>query len=106
MDGMRYGWHQSTYIPLFKTHHNLEADLTGRGLQDSHIESRITASSGAVRRNFASVAGGIVGAIGGGLATACSLGIVPLYKSIRDWYRTATNKLYARSIPAYSTSQA
>ena len=101
-DGLKFGWHRSTYIPAFGLHHDLEADLTGRGLADSHIESRITASAGGVRRNFASFAGGVVGSMLGGLATLCTLGVLPLYKSVRDWYRTSAGIKYARSKPAIS----
>lgn len=82
-DGFRFGWHKGThlYMPLI---HDFEGDLTGRGIDDSHVESSIKGSSTAARRNFSSIAGTFVGGLVGAAASIATLGILPLYKSIRD----------------------
>jgi hypothetical protein len=101
LDGLRFGYHRGSYtLPLgrfsfspMELHHNYEASLTGRGYGNSHIDSRIRQSAAPMRRNFAAAAGNIVGQVGGALVSVLSLGIVPLYKTLRDWGRTAKGEL-------------
>jgi len=101
-DGFRYGWHRGSYLNLFNFHYDLESSLTGRGIDSSHIASKMTASAGAMRRNGAAIAGSVCGRVVGVAASVASLGIVPLYKSIRDWIRTAKQEYYPARRPAYA----
>ncbi len=82
-EGFYYGWNQSThfYMPLV---HDGEGMMTGRGLNNSRIDSSIKDSSIKMRRNLTSLAGSSFGSIIGAIVSVASLGIVPLYKSIRD----------------------
>lgn len=90
-DGFRFGWHAGTHFYMSALH-DLEGNLTGRGLENSHVESSIKGSSTAARRNFSQMAGNVVGGFVGALASIASLGILPLYKSIRDTINTLDGK--------------
>jgi|GEM_PF-5482857 len=87
--GIKYGYHQATHLPAMLRFHDLESGLTGRGFDTSHTETSIAGSGYSVRRNFRTLLGSLVGATWGALVSVATLGIVPLYKSIRDWGRSA-----------------
>lgn len=81
-EGFKFGYENSTsFLNFF---HELEANLTGRGFRSSHIKGPINSSSKEIRRNFSSMLGNILGKITGTTISYLSLGIVPIYKGIRD----------------------
>ncbi len=86
-DGFKYGWHSGTHLFIDDLHY-LETNYTGRSVNQSKLISSMKDSSKNTRRNFSSVAGTFVGGITGGMASLLTLGILPLYKSLRDTYRT------------------
>jgi hypothetical protein len=86
-DGFKYGWHSGTHL-FIDDFHAIETSLTGRGVNQSKLVSSMKDSSMAMRRNFSSVAGRVLGGITGGIASLLTLGILPLYKSIRDTVKT------------------
>lgn len=87
-DGFRYGYHESTHLSLMRLFHEIEEDLTGRGLDTSHVRSSIMGSANAMRRNFSAILGSFMGVATGLGVSILSLGIVPFYKSTRDALRT------------------
>jgi hypothetical protein len=86
-DGFKYGWHTGTHL-FVNDFHAIETSLTGRGVNQSRLVSSMKDSSMNMRRNFSSVAGRVVGGIVGGVASLLTLGILPLYKSLRDTVKT------------------
>lgn len=90
-DGFKFGWNSGTHL-FIDDLHALETNYSGRGINQSRLKSSMTESSKKVRRNFSSVAGTFVGGITGGVVSLLTLGILPLYKSIRDTYRTLKKK--------------
>jgi len=87
-DGFKYGWHVNTHSYL-RTLHQIEYGLTGRGINQSGINSSMKSSADKMRyRNFTGVAGRFVGGIFGLAASILSLGLIPIYKSVRDTVKT------------------
>jgi len=99
-DGFKYGWHLSThlYMPLI---HEFESEVTGRGLYNSYVESSIKGAATGMRRNFRALAGSFIGSLVGGFVDIASLGIVPMYKSIRDTIKTVKGERAESCRPAY-----
>jgi len=85
-NGFKLGYHETSHMSLFRGLFNLEKDLSGRNLGNSHIYSSMNDSAGKMRRNFTSLAGFAVGSVVGAAASFYSFGIVPLYKSMRDTF--------------------
>ena len=90
-DGFKYGWESGTHL-FMQDIHALESNYSGRSINKSRLTSSIKDSSKNARRNFASVAGNVVGGITGGVVSLLTLGILPLYKSIRDTYKSVKNR--------------
>ena len=90
-EGFKYGWHSGTHLFIDDLHY-LETNYTGRSINKSRMFSSMKESSKNARRNFSSVAGTVVGGITGGIASLLTLGILPLYKSIRDTVKTIKEK--------------
>ncbi|MFH1503120.1 MAG: hypothetical protein ABIE36_00480 [Candidatus Diapherotrites archaeon] len=86
-DGFRYGWHSGTHL-FIDDLHELETSFTGRSVNQSRLDSSMRESSKNMRRNFSSVAGRVLGGLTGGVVSLLTLGILPLYKSVRDTVRT------------------
>jgi hypothetical protein len=101
-DGFKFGYHQSTNFLQWP--HAIESFLTGRGLDNSHIQSTTMQSANRMRRNFKSTLGLFIGAIVGEIANIASFLIIPTYKTIRDLRRTINGKEYDLPSPAYSLS--
>ena len=99
-DGFKFGYHQSTNFLQWP--HTIESYLTGRGLDESHIQDTTMQSANRVRRNFTSILGNFAGAIVGGIANLASLFILPVYKSMRDLRKTITGEKYSIPSPAYA----
>lgn len=90
-EGFYSGWNSTTHLYM-NFAHDIEGGLTGRGLDNSKIESSIKDSYKPMRRNFKSLAGSLLGVITGAIVSVASLGLVPLYKSIRDTGNNITLK--------------
>jgi len=103
-DGFRYGWHKSTHFVLPYIH-QIEGNLTGRGFDNSVIESTIKGSSSSVRRNFESFAGQLFGSVVGSVASIASFFILPIYKSIRDVANTFEGKEADAYEPAFKITR-
>ena len=88
--GLSLGYHEYTHLSLFRRTHLLESGLSGRNLGESHLYSSIRESAKTMRRNFGAVAGYFTGAIIGGAISLLTLGLVPIYKSLRDTYYNVT----------------
>tara|TARA_Y100000310_G_C20431425_1_gene691646 strand:- start:46 stop:627 length:582 start_codon:yes stop_codon:yes gene_type:complete len=86
-DGFRFGYHQESAFPMAIVH-ELETSLTGRGMDQSHLDSCIRGSANAARRNFKSTMGNLTGIVAGLGLSVLTLGIVPIYKTIRDGIRS------------------
>ena len=99
-EGLRLGWHKTTYfgLPLL---HELEGEVSGRGFNESKIESYIKESSTATRRNFASIAGSIVGGALGAIASLGTLFILPVYKTIREVVNQSEGKRMGECEPSF-----
>jgi len=82
-EGFSYGWENGTHLYMPAVH-DVEGFFTGRGLNDSRVESSIKDDSVKVRRNGHSVLGTMLGIVTGTATSILTLGILPLYKSIRD----------------------
>lgn len=83
-DGFKFGYHTATYIPPIGLIHTVEESLTGRGMERSHLETGLKKNGKKMRRNFSSLAGATTGAILGIGLSAVTLGLLPLYKTVRD----------------------
>lgn len=81
-EGFKLGYEQ--YSSFLGIGHDVESYLSGRGQRNSHIKSPIQESAKKTKRNFASVGGNICGKITGLLLSGITLGIVPIYKTLRD----------------------
>ncbi len=90
--GFKLGYHEFTHLPVMLGLLGVERDLTGRGLGESHVENSISENSNTMRRNFGSLAGYVGGAVAGAVVTALTLGIVPAYKTIRDFFKNFKGK--------------
>ena len=84
-EGFNFGWEQ--YTNFFPIVQDIESGLTGRGYNNSHFDSQIQETSKKARRNGKSVLGNLVGCVVGFTASILSLGILPVYKSIKDGER-------------------
>ena len=83
-NGFRFGWHTRTSF-LAETLQPIEATLTGRGYDSSKIRgSMATHAANGARRNLRSMLGSFLGKITGDVANIVTLGILPVYKTIRD----------------------
>lgn len=83
--GFKSGWAAYTQGPLAYLH-QLENSLTGRGLRNSHINSAYRDAYQPMRRNLRASIGHVVGGVIGTLASIATLGILPIYKSVRDGF--------------------
>jgi len=86
-NGFKLGYHETSHLDLFRSLFVLEKDMSGRNLGNSHIYSSMNESAVKMRRNFSSVAGFVAGSLVGAAVSIYTLGIVPIYKSIRDTVR-------------------
>ncbi|HPD82013.1 MAG TPA: hypothetical protein PK357_02840 [Candidatus Pacearchaeota archaeon] len=86
-DGFNYGWHSGTHL-FIDNFHVFETALTGRSVNQSRLVSSMKDSSINMKRNFSAVAGKVLGGVTGGFVSLLTLGILPLYKSIRDTVKT------------------
>lgn len=98
-DGFKLGWHFNTHLYM-NLLHGIESGYTGRSMYRSRLASSIKESSKYTRRNFASVAGNIVGSLAGGIVSVITLGIFPLYQSVRDSVRTVEARKASRKSSA------
>jgi len=83
-NGFKLGYHETTHLDLFRSLFILEKDLSGRNLGNSHVYSSMNKSAEKMRRNFSAITGFIAGSLVGAAISIYTLGIVPIYKSIRD----------------------
>ena len=90
-DGFKYGWESGTHL-FIDDLHALETNYTGRSIGQSKLVSSMKESSKKARRNFSSVAGTFVGGITGGIVSILTLGLLPLYKSVRDTAKSLKKK--------------
>lgn len=88
--GFSLGYHETTHLGIMQALHSLETKLTGRNLGDSHFYSSMVESGGKMRRNIGAVVGYGCGVITGIAVDVVSLGIVPLYKTVRDIIKNFT----------------
>lgn len=86
-DGFKLGYHETTHLYLFRSLFNLEKNLSGRNLGNSHIYSSMNKSAVKMRRNFGAVSGFVAGSLAGAAISFYTFGIVPIYKSIRDTFK-------------------
>ncbi|MBT4376598.1 hypothetical protein HOD29_04455 [archaeon] len=82
-DGFNFGWEKSSHLYMNGIY-DLEGEFSGRGFANSRLETSIKKVADKPRRNFTSLLGNLVGNIVGVTASVLTLGILPLYKSIRD----------------------
>jgi hypothetical protein len=119
MDGYRWGYHQGTtynfWGSLFGkvgnailnpiiTGHNMEAVLTGRNVDQSRINSRLTSTAGGMRRNFRAILGSTIGSIVGGLANVFTLGTYAIGKNAYHLGRTLYGRPFPQRQPTYVTA--
>ena len=86
-DGFKYGWSRGTHLFIDDLHY-LETAYTGRSIYESGLESSMKKHSANARRNFSSVLGTVAGGITGGIVSLLTLGLLPLYNSVRDTVKT------------------
>jgi hypothetical protein len=82
--GFKLGYHETTHFPLMHILHNFEGDISGRSLGKNRIKSSIKNSAGNMRRNFRALLGYTGGLVIGSSISILTLGILPLYKTVRD----------------------
>ncbi|MBR9703873.1 hypothetical protein GOV12_00540 [Candidatus Pacearchaeota archaeon] len=83
-DGFKNGYEQFTHLSLMSLLHSTESDLTGRGLNNSHLKSSMVPAAKPMRRNIGAVLGYLGGNVVGLGASVLTLGILPIYKTCRD----------------------
>lgn len=99
LDGFRFGWHTNTSF-LANILQPMEANFTGRGYDSSRIRgSTATHAANGARRNISSMIGSLFGKVTGQVANVLTLGLFPLYKTIREGINSVQgiepNKVYA-----------